>query len=646
MLKFLITPSGYKLNYAKILCLLLFCTTGTFKTAMGQAARDAQWERLSSAYRSGTLQDTVYMNRVDALELSFDNNLSLKDRLKTYQDIAWSRLEYIPYRIKYFTYLANEAAYTNKWGVSVFYLEKREEEIKKQKPYINSLSVAKQKYLIYGRSPLGYTRSREDYRQHLPFLESVPGLVDNNNAPRRTCLNAMAILYAQAAIYSYGKDTLSLTPLTALAERIYNSVMRKGDRYAPLEDFQLCRYMIRYLEHLTHNKPEEARQQLQELYRIVASSTKVDQAWKQSATLDIYRNLAELFLSYPQNDSAAKYLNLSLDKQKEEGINIGDDSYYLLNFSRLKANKGDYKGAYEGLQKAYNINDSLIALETADIHNNLYAQTVAENKTRELKALEQVTQRRNIWIGITILIFILVIAALLLRLYRKEKEIRQRIKALNDLTRIEIAELEAKANVIQRKLGMELHDDIAGQLAYLCNYIDVKVLKEMDVQQAEQLRSIGDIAREAYQRTRSKSHDWYSEGQKEELASFSESIHKLITYALPDGKYEKVISIDEQSLIKVPHATRIELLRIVQESVANVLKHADADKVSLFLYEEDHATVLQIKDNGKGFDTAKKKPEKKLGLQSIHDRINDLKGSLEIFSSRQGTELLITVPVM
>lgn len=641
MLIFTKALSCCRFNPAKVMSLLLFCIFGTFKSVNAQPDPDAQWKKLNNAYRSGELPDTVYMNRVDAAELPLN-----KDNLKLYQAIAWSKTEYTDYRIKYFTYLARDAVYTNKWGVSIYYMEKREEEIKKQKPYINSLSVARQKYLIYGKNPSAYTRSEEDYQQNLPFLESIPGLADRKTAPRKTCINAMAILYAQAYIYFYYKDTAALSRLTILSERIYNSVSSKGDLYAPIEDFQLCRYMIRYLDRLAYDKPREAHQELLELYNIVVLSDGVDKAWKQGAMLDIYRNMAEFFLLYPQNDSAAKYLNLSLEKQKEEGINIGDDSYYLLNFSRLKANKGEYKGAYEDLQKAYNINDSLIAMETADIHNNLYAQTVAENKATELKRLEQDTQRRNIWIGITILIFILVIASLLLRLYRKEKEIRRRIKTLNDLTRIEIAELEAKTNLIQRKLGMELHDDIAGQLAYLCNYIDVKILKETDIQQAGQLRSIGDLAREAYRRTRSKSHDWYSEGQKVELESFSESIHKLVTYALPDGKYEKEISIDEKSLIKVPHATRIELLRIVQESVANVLKHADANKVTLFLYEEEYAIALQIKDNGKGFDSGKAKVGKKLGLRSVQNRVNDLKGTLEIFSSRLGTELLITIPVL
>jgi signal transduction histidine kinase len=112
---------------------------------------------------------------------------------------------------------------------------------------------------------------------------------------------------------------------------------------------------------------------------------------------------------------------------------------------------------------------------------------------------------------------------------------------------------------------------------------------------------------------------------------------------LPDGKYEKQIEIDDESLEKVSPEMRIHLLRIIQEAVTNILKHAKASKVKLFLYGEDGSITLQITDNGKGFDVRAK--SKGLGLQSLKNRINEMNGSVEITSPGQGTELLFTAPL-
>jgi signal transduction histidine kinase len=637
--------NGYKPASVIAYMLLLLSVTGNFDYAYGQSHDEAKWRRIQKQYKSGILNDTAYLNRIDALVIPFNKDRQVKERLETYRKIAWSDDSYIPYRIKYFTWLAYDAALANQSGSSVYYLEKREEELKKIQPYVNSLSVDKQKYFIYGRTPASYIRSTKAYQKILPFLDSIPALIDHKNIPRNTCSNAIAILYAQASIFFYNKDSVSFAHLDALSERICNSVMRKQDRYAPVQELQFCTYLTHYLKQVMYNKPDEARNLLYELYNIVAAADAVDTNWKQGAILDIYRNLTNFFLQYRQNDSAAKYLTLSLDKQHEGYTDISDESYYMLSLSELKANEGAYKEAYENLLKAYNINDSLIAIETADINNNLYAQTAAENNAIELKNQEQETQKRYVLIGIAVLAACIIIVALLLRLHRKEQEIKRKIETLNKLTQIEIAELESKANLIQRKLAMELHDDVAGRLVYLCSYIDGKALDENDAGRARQLQFIGELAREAYQSTRNKSHEWYAEGQAEAFVSFSESIHKLVSYALPDGKYAKVISIDEESLKKVSHPIRIELLRIVQECVVNVLKHAEADKVMLFLYEEDNAMVLQIKDNGKGLGLQKNKPLEKTGLWSIRNRISDMKGSLEVCSTKEGTELMIVIPI-
>ena len=91
---------------------------------------------------------------------------------------------------------------------------------------------------------------------------------------------------------------------------------------------------------------------------------------------------------------------------------------------------------------------------------------------------------------------------------------------------------------------------------------------------------------------------------------------------------------------------RIHLLRIIQEAVSNILKHAKADKVKLFMYEEDNLLHLQIIDNGKGFTkTLQPKKKESVGLISLKNRVKEMNGTIDIITNSNGTEILCAIPV-
>ncbi|MNY77990.1 sensory histidine kinase UhpB [compost metagenome] len=54
--------------------------------------------------------------------------------------------------------------------------------------------------------------------------------------------------------------------------------------------------------------------------------------------------------------------------------------------------------------------------------------------------------------------------------------------------------------------------------------------------------------------------------------------------------------------------------------------------------------ILQIADNGRGFDALNGRHRKGLGFASIRDRAREINGSIEISSSEKGTELLLSIP--
>jgi two-component system NarL family sensor kinase len=85
------------------------------------------------------------------------------------------------------------------------------------------------------------------------------------------------------------------------------------------------------------------------------------------------------------------------------------------------------------------------------------------------------------------------------------------------------------------------------------------------------------------------------------------------------------------------------LYRIAQEALTNVERHADATKVSLDVFGHRRGATLRIKDNGGGMDSTKR--EGGLGLRNMHERIDQLNGTLRVMSTSAGTTIEASVPL-
>ena len=85
---------------------------------------------------------------------------------------------------------------------------------------------------------------------------------------------------------------------------------------------------------------------------------------------------------------------------------------------------------------------------------------------------------------------------------------------------------------------------------------------------------------------------------------------------------------------------KLNLFRIVQEQLTNILKHARATEVVIRLSQNKRSIVLSLSDNGVGFDTAKK--QKGIGVANIKSRATSYKGTAD-FVSRTGHGCVLTV---
>ncbi len=88
------------------------------------------------------------------------------------------------------------------------------------------------------------------------------------------------------------------------------------------------------------------------------------------------------------------------------------------------------------------------------------------------------------------------------------------------------------------------------------------------------------------------------------------------------------------------------VFRIVQEALTNILRHAQATRVSVSMREENGHLELKVSDNGRGITPAEVSNKNSLGLLGMRERAHLVGGDLDIASlSKGGTTLHIRVPL-
>ena len=109
------------------------------------------------------------------------------------------------------------------------------------------------------------------------------------------------------------------------------------------------------------------------------------------------------------------------------------------------------------------------------------------------------------------------------------------------------------------------------------------------------------------------------------------------------------ITVEGTSNGRLPPAVETTLYRNVQEALNNVVKHARAGQVMVRVTRESRAVHCTVHDDGVGFDASSAiavDGERGLGLVGIRERLDSLRGTLDIKSTLgKGTELLMLIPL-
>ena len=97
--------------------------------------------------------------------------------------------------------------------------------------------------------------------------------------------------------------------------------------------------------------------------------------------------------------------------------------------------------------------------------------------------------------------------------------------------------------------------------------------------------------------------------------------------------------------VRLPTEVETALYRIVQEALANIVKHAEATHVSILLTRKENSVAAVVEDDGKGFDT-NETGDGALGLVGMRERVGLVGGRLVVESARgSGTTIAAEVPI-
>ncbi|MBC7641203.1 MAG: ATP-binding protein, partial [Flavobacterium sp.] len=92
---------------------------------------------------------------------------------------------------------------------------------------------------------------------------------------------------------------------------------------------------------------------------------------------------------------------------------------------------------------------------------------------------------------------------------------------------------------------------------------------------------------------------------------------------------------------KLTSVQGMNIYRTIQEAINNALKYSEADIIAVNIKQQNNQTVINIKDNGKGFDEAT--IEKGNGLKNMQKRIEEIDGKFGLNSGNDGTNVKIII---
>lgn len=393
------------------------------------------------------------------------------------------------------------------------------------------------------------------------------------------------------------------------------------------------------------------------MYETFGKSDSADWCYKQALEMaslsgdkrseyEIHSALGTLLYDQKKYTQALNHLLIAEHMAPGEPISA-ENSNLLREISKVYGALGNSDSALFYSNQYTSINDSLNEV----LRKSIELEAAYKEKAQELKISEQnalLVQEKaksQSVILITVIFFLLIIFFLYYLIVRSRRRMQELKEVVKDK---ELRALDAMLEGQQeerKRLATELHDTIGSTLAatkYLFKGMEKSIEKLLEENKG-QYRKINTMLDETMESVRRISHNMASgifteKGMEGALADLSQTFEQA-------GKMR--IHLNVYGFDQFPeYNTEVNLYRIVQELLTNIMKHAQAREVTIQLIKSSENINLTVEDDGKGFNPVEARRKKGIGLSNIELRVKRLSGKWNIDSGKgRGTTVIIDIPV-
>ncbi|PZX58162.1 sensor histidine kinase [Algoriphagus chordae] len=181
-------------------------------------------------------------------------------------------------------------------------------------------------------------------------------------------------------------------------------------------------------------------------------------------------------------------------------------------------------------------------------------------------------------------------------------------------------------------IGRELHDNI-GQLLSLAK-LNFGSIKEHKREEGKEILNL--VIKEVRGLSKQLNLDWV------ESISINEFIAQQLARIESTGFCQTTLHADVE-LDDLPKDQKLVLIRVIQESLNNAIKHASPEKIEIRIMENKREKQILITDNGKGFDSSQKSTGS--GMFNLKKRMETVGGEFNLTSAvGKGTEIKLILP--
>ncbi len=334
--------------------------------------------------------------------------------------------------------------------------------------------------------------------------------------------------------------------------------------------------------------------------------------------------------------------------EKSLAIDLNNRKTFYKQLSLLNEELGDTREALLWEQKYSKLNDSLNTENVKIEINKLESKFNTAEKERKIatlnaeknqKDLEVNKKNSYLWGMGLVLLLALSLLIFLFIIFRKNKKINE--QKLNDIKQKE--ELSLTKAILdgeereRERIARDLHDGLGGMLAGVKINFSTWSSSHLNPEKDQEFYKILGQLDNSVSELRHVARNLMPES----LLNFGLETALL---DLCEFYNRKNLEIDFQAIDidkGLPLNIQLNIYRIVQELLANAIKHAEASSILLQCSQSGENFLITIEDNGKGFDKNIENTTKSMGLRNLKNRVNYLKGKMEINSDDQGTAINI-----